>query len=174
MLGTSLFDECADLIKKWQPQKYPTESEYKKDLRKFLFEKLNKRDFFSGSSRNINVNEESSRSLCDLGINRIVGIELKFGKNGKISKSERDRLHGQCYGHRKEYSEGVIVVLVGDINDYSEADVKETLRGLSQLINGGFGLNQYKIGLVNKSHTKIQKQKPKSQNPFEFNFRSPF
>lgn len=175
MFGAGLFDECVELINRWKPkQKYPNEDGYKKDLREFLFKNLNRQDYLHGS-RNINVKEEAGRSLCDLAIGRNVGVELKLGKKGKIKQTEIDRLHGQVGRHKREYSEGVIVVLVGDINNYSEAEVRETLQRLSDLIGGAdFGLQQFRLKLINKSDNKIEPVKQKPQNPFGPDFGNPF
>lgn len=148
MFGIDLFNECLELIKnKWKPKTYSDELGYKKDLRNFLFDELNKGDTFSGP-RHINVRDESGISRCDLAVNRDVGIELKFGKDGKIKKSEIDRLYGQVGGHRKEYSQGVIIVLVGNVDKFSEADVRAKLQDISDLINPMGSLQQYPIKLV--------------------------
>jgi len=166
MFGMNLFDECVELIKQWKPQqKYSTEEDYKKDLRDFLFKSLNRESPFYGK-RSINVKEEVGRSLCDIAIGREVGIEIKFGKNGKIKQGEIDRLKGQVERHRIDYQGGIIVVLVGDVDDYSFEDIRENLNRLYYLINRdfGFGLNIFNLRLINKSHSK--KESIKSQDTY--------
>ncbi len=157
MFGDSLFNRCINLIKIWKPkQRYNEELNYRDDLRDFLFVELNKQNFFSfGQSEKINVKIESSRSLCDIAIGRAIGIELKFSKNGKIKKAEIDRLYGQIAGHKKEYSQGIILVLVGDVDDYSEAEIRDKLKELNSSFNvNSLGLNRFYLGLVNKSNKK--------------------
>jgi len=175
MLGMGLFDEVVKIINQWRPQKkYPNETKYRDDLMNFIHDRLNdpRKNMFFGR-RNVLVRKEDSRSLCDIAVERSVGIELKFGKNGKISKKEIDRLHGQIGGYRKEYSEGIIVVLVGEVDKFSEAEVRKKLEDLYDLINrANFGLQQFRIKLINKSDSKIRKSGEKSQifgldfNPF--------
>ena len=171
MLGQSLFDECLELIRKWKPKKYSSEKEYENELRSFLIDELNQKpNFYTGTSRNINVKSQSGKSLCDLNVGNLIGIELKLGKKGKISQGEKDRLDGQCRRHTKEYPQGIIIVLVGDIDKYTFADIRETIASLDKLINhGGIQLYPYPLGLVNKSFNKNLNFK--KQDNFEFNFR---
>jgi len=157
MFGDDLFNECVGVIEDWMPNDFSTEKEYQNDLRESLFKTI-------GRDHNVNIKLENSRALCDIAIGRLIGIELKFGKNGKISKSEIDRLHGQVAGHIKEYSEGIIIVLVGDVNKYCEVDVKDKLRDLYNLINEGNYLGEYPLKLINKSKQKIKKQKKKESS----------
>jgi len=157
MFGDDLFDECVEAIENWMPDDFANEKAYQNDLRELLFETI-------GKDNDINVKLENSRSLCDIAVGRLVGIELKYGKGGKISKSEIDRLHGQVAGHTKEYSEGVIVVLVGDVNKYSEADVKDKLRDLYNSINNRNIFDEYSMKLINKSKEKIKIQKKKESS----------
>jgi len=161
MFGNEIFIQCVKILKIWQPkQNYSNEKDYQDDLRDFLFKELNKpRPFSFGEDNQINIKSESGRSKCDLAVGRAVGIELKFSKTGKIKISDIDRLDGQVRRHIKDYSQGVIVVLVGDINCYSEADVKDKINEIKQSINNSLGLNTYNLGLVNKSYNKpVQKQ----------------
>jgi hypothetical protein len=145
----TLFEECYGIINDWKPpQEFSTEREYKDDLRKFLFKELNK-------SININVKTEDSRALCDIAVGRSIGIELKFGKSGKISKAKIDRLHGQVAGYTKEYREGIIIVLVGDVNDYSKFDVDEKLEDIRDRINRDNFWENYPLKVINKSAGKI-------------------
>src|SRR3989338_578060 len=110
MFGNNLFDECVAIIKAWKlKQQYPDEKYYKKELLNLLQEKLNEQtsSMFS-QKQHFNIRDESGRSLCDIGINRKVGIELKKGKNGKIPKTEINRLQGQIEDYELDYPEGVI------------------------------------------------------------------
>ena len=162
MLGDDLFNRCVQLVSSWKPkQKYAKEDDYRDDLREFLFIELNKPNSYSfGTPEKINVKIESGRTLCDIAIGRSIGIELKMGKEGKIKKAEIDRLHGQLAGHKKDYSQGMIVVLVGDVDDYSEADVRDKMKELHAFFNNS-GFTQYGLKLINKSFNKVvQKQQP--------------
>lgn len=178
MLGTGLFDKVVRIINQWRPQKkYPDELKYRDDLMSFIYDKLNdsRGNIFLGENKNILVRKEDSRSLCDIAVERNVGIELKFGKAGKIRKSEIDRLHGQVGGYRKEYSEGVIIVLVGDVDKFSEAEVRKKLEDIHELINrANFGLQQFRIKLINKSDNKVEKSGGRSHNPFGLDFDNLF
>jgi len=168
MFGMNLFDECIDLINKWQPkQKYSKELNYRDDLMDFLQERLNNfKDMFSGN-RNVLVKKEDGRGLCDIAVgNRRVGIELK--KDLK-SKSQINRLQGQIDDYEDDYQEGVIVVLVGNTNKYVENDLRNKLQKKLNKF-GDLGLNQFRIKLINKSDNKIVSMNSKSQNPLNFNF----
>ncbi len=169
MFGMDLFDECIGLIDRWKPkQKYPKELKYRNDLMDFLQEKLNNsNDILFGNRRNVLVKKEDGRGLCDIAVgNRRVGIELK--KDLK-TKSQINRLQGQIDDYEEDYQEGVIVVLVGNTDQYIENDLRNKLQ---KKINksGGLGLNQFRLKLINKSDNKIVSVKPKSQNSFDFKF----
>lgn len=166
-----LFDECITLINEWKPkQKYPNELKYRDDLMSFLYEKFNNSNNFFSGNRNVLVKKEDGRGLCDIAIgNRLVGIELK--KDLK-SKTQINRLQGQIEDYEDDYSEGVIVVLVGNTDVYVENDLRHKLtKKLDKY--GIMGLNQFRIKLINKCDNLI-KQKNSQQNPFEFGFKSPF
>jgi len=155
MFGESLFDICISAINSWKPVRHLDESGYKKDLRLFLFKKLNrpKTDAF-GRNEQVNVSEEGSKSLCDIAVNRSLGIELKFGKDGKIKKQKIDASKNQALQYRKEYSQGIIVVLVGDVDNHSVTEVESQLNDLSNLINSNMISSRYLISCINKSHKK--------------------
>ncbi len=172
MFGTSLFDECMELINRWQPkQKYPTELKYRDDLMNFLQDKLNHSNNMFSRNRNVLVKKEDGRGLCDIAVgNRKVGIELK--KDLK-SKSQINRLQGQIDDYEEDYQEGIIVVLVGNTDKYVENNLRYKLT--KKLNNSrGISLNQFRIKLINKTENNLSSPKPKPQNPFEFNFKSPF
>ncbi len=172
MFGTSLFDECVELINRWKPkQKYPNESKYRDDLMDFLYKRLNKSGDILFGNRNVKLKKEASRSLCDIGVgNHQVGIELK--KDLK-SKSQINRLQGQIEDYEEDYKEGVIVVLVGKVDKYVETDLKQKMnKKMNKSLN--FGIQQFRIKLINKSDLKIQTSTTqKSQNIFGINL-NPF
>lgn len=166
MFGLTLFDECVNLINHWVPkQKYPNELKYRDDLMDFLYGKLNKSGDVLSESRNVKLKKEASRSLCDIGVgDQQVGIELK--KDLK-SKSQINRLQGQIEDYEDDYKEGVIVVLVGKVDKYVENDLRHKLiKKLNKSIS--FGLQQFRIKLINKSDSKIQSSSQKFSNSFDF------
>lgn len=171
MLGMGLFDEVFEIITQWKPQKkYPNELKYRDDLMNFIHNKLNNSGNILFGSRNVLVRKEDGRGLCDIAVgNRKVGIELK--KDLK-SKSQINRLQGQIDDYEEEYEEGVIVVLVGNVNKYVEEELRYRLQKKLDKSNI-FGLQQFRIKLINKSDNKIKESKQKSQNIFGFNF-NPF
>jgi len=154
MFGESLFDICISAINSWKPVRHLDESGYKKDLRLFLFKKLNKPKTNAFGRNEINVSEEGSKSLCDIAVNRSLGIELKFGKDGKIKKQKINTSKNQELEYRKEYSQGIIVVLVGDVDNHSVTEVESQLNDLSNLINIHIAPSRYLISCINKSHKK--------------------
>lgn len=172
MFGLSLFDECVNLINSWQPhQKYANELKYRDDLMNFLYERLNESGDILSGNRNVKLKKEASRSLCDIGVgNQQVGIELK--KDLK-SKSQINRLQGQVEDYEDDYKEGVIVVLVGKVDKYVESDLRHKLtKKLNK--SAGFGLQQFKIKLINKSDTKIRSTSQKPSSPFGLDLSNPF
>jgi hypothetical protein len=164
MFGQSLFDECLDLVRKWKPRnEYPNELKYRDDLMDFLHINLNQSNNLFSGRRNVKIKKEASRSLCDVGIgNSQVGIELK--KDLK-TKSQINRLQGQIEDYEDDYNEGVIVVLVGKIDKFVENDL---LHKLNKRLNNsmGFGVQQFRIKLVNKSTTKNKESPKRNNNPF--------
>lgn len=156
LFGDDLFDRCVAVVNAWKPkEEYLQEEGYKKDLLFFMQEVLNKKkdDIFS-SNEPCYLKDESGRSLCDIGVNRKVGIELKKGKNGKISKSDINRLQGQIDDHKLDYPDGIIVVLVGDCNAFSEGEIKQRLqRKLDESNKNNLGLGYgLRLRLINKSN----------------------
>ncbi len=173
MIGSSLFDKCLRAIEKWNPKKYSKELDYKNALRDFLSEELNKLNTldFGNKTRVYVKKEPKNRSYCDLSINRQIGVELKFGKEGKISRKQINELQGQVLGHIREYPGGVIVILVGKVDKESEENVELELNRIHLLFSqNDFGINQYHLKLRNKSTNK--KSLRKNNNSIEFNFKS--
>ncbi|GEM_PF-1422432 len=181
MFEPTLFDECIDIIKQWQPKKaYSRELQYRDDLRDFLYENLNNPNrrsglwggsIFNETERGL-VKKEDGRGLCDIAIGeKKVGIELK--KDIK-SKSQIDRLYGQIIRYKKEYTEGIIIVLVGKVNKYTEEEIRHLVSKESNTDNL-WNSNQFQIKVINKS-TNFNKTKPKEQkrSPFGLTFENPF
>jgi hypothetical protein len=171
MLGMGLFDEVVEIINQWKPrQKYPNELKYRDDLMNFIHNKLNNSGNMLFGSRNVLIRKEDGRGLCDIAVgNRKVGIELK--KDLK-SKSQINRLQGQIDDYEDDYEEGVIVVLVGNVNKYVEDELRHKFQKKLDK-STGFGLQQFRIKLINKSDNKIRKSEQKSQNIFGLDF-NPF
>jgi hypothetical protein len=148
MFGDSLFEDTISIIKNWTSEKeYSNETSYRDDLLDVLREKLNEvNNPLFGRQNRVSLAKEDGRGLCDIGINRQIGIELK--KDLK-SKSQVDRLVGQIHGYKKDYQD-LIIVLVGKTN-------KEALEGLKDRIsdlttNTSYGLNQEpRIKIIDKS-----------------------
>lgn len=82
MFRLSLFEEVVNLIKEWESKKkYSYESKYRDDLLKFLREKLNRNEQFFGirlyQYQRLSITKEDGRGLCDIAINKEIGIEIK-------------------------------------------------------------------------------------------------
>ncbi|MFQ6020514.1 MAG: hypothetical protein ACE5J4_00635 [Candidatus Aenigmatarchaeota archaeon] len=172
MFGMSLFDEVVEIINQWKPQqKYPNELKYRDDLMNFIHDRLSSSTNMLFGTKNILIRKEDGRGLCDIAVgNRKVGIELK--KDLK-SKSQINRLQGQIDDYEDDYEEGVIVVLVGNVNKYVENELKHKLQKKLDK-SPGFGLQQFRIKLINKSNNKIRKLRDKSQNIFGLDLSNPF
>ncbi|MEM4365068.1 MAG: hypothetical protein QXJ44_04065 [Candidatus Nitrosocaldus sp.] len=151
MFRSSLFEEVVNLIKEWEPKKkYSYESKYRDDLLKFLREKLNRNEGFFGirlyQYQRLSITKEDGRGLCDIAINKEIGIEIK--KDLK-NKSQVDRLIGQIIGYKKEYQD-LIIVLVGNTND----DMVESLRNtIVDLYPNTLSINlrSQRVKIINKS-----------------------
>ena len=162
MLGfDTLFEDAVSIAKNWTPEKeYSNETSYRDDLLDVLREKLNQvNDSLFVRQNRVSVAKENGRHLCDIGINRQIGVELK--KDLK-SKSEVDRLFGQIHGFKKDYQD-LIIVLVGKTD-------KEALEGLKDKIsdftrNISYGLNQEpRIKIIDKGLKTNDKDVAKKEN----------
>ncbi len=80
-----------------------------------------------GPQDKIVVKKESGRGLCDIAVNRVVGIELK--KDLK-SKAQIDRLTGQIRRYMKDY-DVILVVLVGNTNSDAREDLEEAIQDIN-------------------------------------------
>ncbi len=169
-----LFEDSIQIIKSWKPkQNYSNENLYRNDLIEFLRNELNEGQspFSFGQQRRISVTKEDGRGLCDIGIDRTVGIELK--KDIK-SKSQVDRLAGQIMGFKKDY-QYLIVVLVGRTNKDALEILKDNISDLSGS-NAGFGFNQgSRIRIIDKGSQIKDKEKPKQKprNLFDIELPNP-
>ncbi len=169
-LFSDLFDDSIRAIRSWKPtQKYGDEGKYQKELIDFLRKELDKRQdpFSLGQKRLITITPEAGRGLCDIGINRQIGIELK--KDLK-KKAQIDRLAGQIMEFKKEYQD-IIIVLVGDTDKDKLELLKEKISDLSSE-GGGFGIRQgHRIRVIDKgSQTKeVEKEdsKPEPKSEME-------
>ena len=68
--------------------------------------------------------KEVGRGLCDIAVDKSIGIELKKDLDGK---SKVNRLVGQVVGYMKEYDD-IIIVLVGKTNKDAVELLKQQLR----------------------------------------------
>lgn len=167
MLGNQLFDECVNLIRGWTPkQKYPKETDYRDDLMDFLYDGINNSNSLMTGNRNIRIKPEAGRGLCDIAVgDRKVGIELKRELK---SKSQMNRLQGQIDDYLDDYDEGVIIVLVGNVNKYVENELRHKLTKKWDKINN-LGINQFRMKLINKSHTNENVSPKKQDSGFNLN-----
>jgi len=112
MIGIDpLYDNVVEAINRWKPSaEYTSEPKYRDDLQGYLLKVLNRPDPMSLIKQSAIVRKEAGRGLCDLEVNRRIGIELK--RNLK-SKEMVDRLTGQINNYEREYSD-IIIVLVGN------------------------------------------------------------
>ena len=169
MLNDSLFEDTISIIKNWTPEKqYSDEKGYHDDLIDVIREEINQvNNTIFGRQNRVSVTKENGRSLCDIGINREIGIELKKDLN---SKSKVDRLVGQIQGFKKDYQD-LIIVLVGKTDKESLEGIKDRISDLTR--NSGFGFNKEpRIRIIEKSSNRkdvakkeITKKNTSSQFP---------
>lgn len=162
MIGfDTLFGDTVSIIKNWEPEKeYNNEIEYRNDLLDLLRKKINSiQNPILGNQNRISVTKEDGRGLCDIGIDRKIGIELK--KDLK-KKSQVDRLAGQILLFKKDYHD-LIIVLVGKTDPEGLETLKVSIDSLSSN-SSNYGLNQaLRIKIIDKgSQIKKIKKEPKS------------
>ncbi|MCS3901774.1 hypothetical protein [Methanococcus voltae] len=125
------YDKVYREIRNWKPSKrYKSEKGYQEDLFKHLKKNLNNGPFTLG---NTSVRMEAGRNLCDIVVEKNIGIELK---KDLTTKAKVDRLLGQVNRYLEEYQEGVIIVLVGNTSESKLEDLKYALRPLT---TSGYG-----------------------------------
>lgn len=149
----SVYPKILSLVEKWSPKKFSKETEYRDDLLKYLRNNMNQKDPF-GITGEVSIRKESGRSLADIGVERRVGIELKYNVN---TKSKVDRLFGQMDDYLKEY-ENMIVVLCGKTSEESLDYLNEKVRRMPRDL---FSQKEIKIII------KDGKKKHASKNPFD-------
>ncbi len=159
-----LFSEVVSIVNRWVPQKkYDKEPEYRDDLIEFLRRELNKPSYFSfGPPQRISVRREASKGLCDIAVDRKIGIELKKDLS---KKKQVDRLIGQIVDYKKDY-EDILIVLVGNTNKEALELLKDKINDLkgNQMI---FSFSREpRIKIIDKGSTPRTKRKEKS--PFGF------
>lgn len=148
----TLFEDTISIIKNWTSEKeYSNETSYRDDLLNVLREKLNQvNDPIFRRKNRVSVAKEDGRGLCDIGINRQIGVELK--KDLK-SKSQVDRLVGQIHGYKKDYQD-LIIVLVGKTNKEALEGLKDRISDLTRNTSSGF-IQESRIKIIDKgSQTK--------------------
>jgi hypothetical protein len=120
-MSKRLYEEIYALIKEWEPKEiYDKESEYRDDLLDFLKDELNDSDNFG----HISIKKEDGRGLCDIGVNRQIGIELKLDLD---KKSKANRLVGQIIEFKHDYPTGIIVLLIGDTEHNAYQTIKDAI-----------------------------------------------
>lgn len=136
--GDNLFNAVRNVIEDWKPEEaYTNENKYRDDLLSFLRE----------NSTRASITKESGRGLCDIAVDRRIGIELKKDLR---KKAQIDRLIGQITEYKRDYEE-IIVVLVGESYEDAIENLKDRLRDMNKNV-GGFGLSQEaKISFLNKT-----------------------
>jgi len=108
------FGDVVEAINRWKPSRCVKENDYRDSLEKYLRQELNRSDSYSFFPEpKITIRKEAGRGLCDLEINRKLGIEIKKDLN---TKSKVDRLCGQMNNYEREYKY-IIVVLVGKTSE---------------------------------------------------------
>ncbi|MBA2861884.1 hypothetical protein [Methanococcus maripaludis] len=159
MLG-GLFPKVHDSVKVWKPKFYPNEKGYQDDLFHHLRTNLNNNSFFGSS--NYSVRMESGRNLCDIAVERAVGIELKHNLD---KKAKVDRLLGQVSRYMQDYSEGVLIVLTGETSTKTLEDLKYELRSINT--GDSMGFSQKNIKIIEKKTPKLRttSNKPKAKEP---------
>ena len=123
--------ETTRLIKKWKPEEFSNEKQYRNDLVKFL--RKQEFDWYG----EVIITKEDGRGLCDIAINQEVGIELK--KDLK-KKSEVDRLSGQIIDYKRQY-DNLIILLVGKTNE----DTLDLLKSKINHFKNNYDFDEIKI-----------------------------
>lgn len=153
----AVFDSTLDLFKRtlsavenWSPRKeYSREIDYRNDLVNYLRDNLTKReawlDLTGKAEKRVKIIPESGRGLCDIGIEKEIGIELK--RNLK-STSQVDRLMGQLQRFLDDYSTGVIVLLVGRTGGKAYEEVLDGVESMD--LGRGFGQEPQRVKVINK------------------------
>lgn len=154
-----LFDDTIRAIKNWTPEKnYRKEEGYRDDLIEHLRERLNRPSPFE--SRKVTIQSESGRWLCDIVVNRSIGIELK--KDLK-EKAKVDRAVGQINRYWSHYHD-IIVVLVGDTDPNKYDDLREQISDFVERNNNQLLWDQRYIRVIDTSHKNSKRGRKSSQS----------
>lgn len=161
-----LFDDTIQIIMRWTPkQKYSNENQYRAELIDVLRKRLTENVNPFGPPRRVNITKEDGRGLCDIAIDRKIGIELK--KDLK-SKSQIDRLIGQITEY-ETYYRSLIILLVGNTDKNSLDEFKYRVKSH---LNRNVGLMPYDQGpiirIVDKG-SEIERKEEPPKSPFDFN-----
>lgn len=168
-----MFDDTIRAINRWTPEKnYRKENGYRDDLIQYLRERLNQESPFS--NRKVTIQSESGRWLCDIVVNRSIGIELK--KDLK-EKAKIDRALGQLHRYWGQYHD-VIIVLVGNTDPNKYDDLREQVSDFVDRNNNPYSFDPKNIRVIDKSprnpkkRTKTSKNSPqrRSTDPFNMSF----
>jgi len=164
----SLYSDVVRAIKSWQPKKkYNVEPQYRDDLIDFLRHSLNESrasGIFSPQKR-VSIRKEDGRGLCDIAVDRRIGIELKKDLS---KKTQVNRLVGQIVDYKREY-ENIVIVLVGKTDKNALDSLMDAIHDLES--------NQMDIGLTRQTKIKIidkgsndnkENMENKSKSPFDF------
>ena len=160
---SSLFEDTIRNIKKWNPtKKYSNEKGYSNDLADFLRDEFNENHnpFALGIQSRVSVTKEDGRGLCDIAINKKIGIELK--KDLK-NKSQIDRLAGQIIGYKKDYQD-IIIVIVGDTKRDALELLKDKISDLDERDTGILFEQGLRIEVIEKDYKTNERKKPRKDN----------
>ncbi len=165
---SELYNNTISLIKEWVPKQHKGELMYRDELLNLLRKKLNQgSSLFTLAQSNIIVKKEDGRGLCDIAIEREVGIELKLNLN---SKSKVDRLYGQIDEYLKNYKY-IIVVLLGKTSTEALEYLKEKVRKINEE-NKSLLMEAPKVKIIVKDNKK-QTESPKERSPFNIGIKLP-
>jgi len=162
MFRDTLFNDVIHIINHWNPKsKYPNETKYRDELLEYIRDGLNSNNSMFGISRGrVSVKKEDSRGLCDIGIDRRIGIELK--KDLK-SKAQVNRLIGQIVNYKRDYQD-IIILLVGDTNKEALENLKDDLSDLNRGDNPYSLSQQHRIKIINKATKKNKSKSTRKRN----------
>jgi hypothetical protein len=163
------FEDCIHYIHSWNPNPdYTREHQYRDELVEYLRKKFDDQSP-AISNKRLPISIEHSPSLCDIGIGRKVGIELK---NNLKSRKKINTLIEQVVKHREEY-EDMIILLVGHTSPDTVEQVKEQVSNIQKA--QGYSLQQQRIKIIKKETQKSSKRKrqDKSNQPSGYGYSQP-
>jgi len=153
-----LLDDTTRAIKNWTPEKkYQKEDGYRDDLLGYLREQLNRPSPFG--SQKVTIQSESGRWLCDIVLNRTIGIELK--KDLK-EKAKIDRAIGQIHRYWDCYHD-IIIVLVGDTDPNKYDDLREQVSDFVRRNSNPYSWDEKSVRVIDTSNKTNKKTRNSSQ-----------